>query len=191
MAPHIRAEEHVQTAQTQMIRVCAIFIPPIFICYIVHLHHHTGPTHQDGSACINRADPDLNRVCTICHTTHIHVITSPQWLYILRQKWYALPEWSIYWDRFVVVVVVLLFYVSWTGLDRLWQLPLLNQRKEKRKYMARPRIESRTSDLQVRCPTDCATRPGYWDRSVCTNSADPDLTRVRIFWHTASIYMLY
>ena len=82
MAPHIRAEEHVQTAQTQMIRVCTIFIPPIFICYSVRLHHHTGPTHQDGSACINSADPDLNRVCTICHTTHIHVITSPQWLYI-------------------------------------------------------------------------------------------------------------
>ena len=29
--------------------------------------------------------------------------------------------------------------------------------------MARPDIESRTSDLRVRCPTDCATRPG-----VCT-----------------------
>ena len=41
-----------------------------------------------------------------------------------------------------------------------WQLPLLNQRKEKRKYVARPGIESRTSDLRVRCPTDCATRPG-------------------------------
>ena len=26
--------------------------------------------------------------------------------------------------------------------------------------MARPGIEPRTSDLQVRCPTDCATRPG-------------------------------
>ena len=39
------------------------------------------------------------------------------------------------------------------------QLPLLNQRKEKRKYVARPGIEPRTSDLRVRCPTDCATRP--------------------------------
>ena len=26
--------------------------------------------------------------------------------------------------------------------------------------MAKPDIESRTSDLRVRCPTDCATRPG-------------------------------
>ena len=33
-------------------------------------------------------------------------------------------------------------------------------RKEKRKYVARPGIEPRTSDLRVRCPTDCATRPG-------------------------------
>ena len=36
----------------------------------------------------------------------------------------------------------------------------LNQRKEKRKYVARPGIEPRTPDLRVRCPTDCATRPG-------------------------------
>ena len=28
--------------------------------------------------------------------------------------------------------------------------------------MARPGIEPRTSDLRVRCPTDCATRPGLW-----------------------------
>ena len=27
--------------------------------------------------------------------------------------------------------------------------------------MARPGIEPRTSDLQVRCPTDCATWPGF------------------------------
>ena len=33
-------------------------------------------------------------------------------------------------------------------------------RKEKRKYVARPGIEPRTPDLRVRCPTDCATRPG-------------------------------
>ena len=38
------------------------------------------------------------------------------------------------------------------------QLPFLNQQKEKRKYVARPGIEPRTSDLWVRCPTDCATR---------------------------------
>ena len=27
--------------------------------------------------------------------------------------------------------------------------------------MARPGIEPRTSDLRVRCPSDCATQPGY------------------------------
>ena len=27
-------------------------------------------------------------------------------------------------------------------------------------YVARPGIEPRTPDLRVRCPTDCATRPG-------------------------------
>ena len=32
--------------------------------------------------------------------------------------------------------------------------------KEKQKYVARPGIEPRTSVLRVRCPTDCATRPG-------------------------------
>ena len=31
----------------------------------------------------------------------------------------------------------------------------------------------------------------HWDRSVCTNSADPDLVRVCTIWHTANIYMLY
>ena len=30
--------------------------------------------------------------------------------------------------------------------------------------MARPGIEPRTSDLRVRCPTDCATRPGTTDK---------------------------
>ena len=39
-------------------------------------------------------------------------------------------------------------------------LPFLKKRKEKRKYVARPGIEPRTPDLRVRCPTDCATRPG-------------------------------
>ena len=38
--------------------------------------------------------------------------------------------------------------------------PLLNQRKEKRKYVASRGIEPMTSDFRVRCPTDCATRPG-------------------------------
>ena len=39
-------------------------------------------------------------------------------------------------------------------------MPFLKKRKEKRKYVARPGIEPRTPDLRVRCPTDCATRPG-------------------------------
>ena len=45
-------------------------------------------------------------------------------------------------------------------------MPILNQRKEKHKYVARPGIEPRTSDLRVRCPTDCATWPGLIDRST-------------------------
>ena len=40
-------------------------------------------------------------------------------------------------------------------------MPFLKKRKEKRKYVARPGIEPRTPDLRVRCPTDCATRPGF------------------------------
>ena len=36
------------------------------------------------------------------------------------------------------------------------------ERKEKRKYVARAGIEPRTSDLRVRCSTDCATRPGVF-----------------------------
>ena len=38
----------------------------------------------------------------------------------------------------------------------------MKKRKEKRKYVARPGIEPRTPDLRVRCPTDCATRPGSY-----------------------------
>ena len=65
-------------------------------------------------------------------------------------------------------------HFSWAGLDLLsgwpvlrahtfasnWQQPFLKKRKEKRKYVARPGIEPRTPDLRVRCPTNCATRPG-------------------------------
>ena len=40
----------------------------------------------------------------------------------------------------------------------------LNQRKEKRKYVARPSNEPRTPDLRVRCLTDCALRPGTFIR---------------------------
>ena len=32
--------------------------------------------------------------------------------------------------------------------------------------MARPGIEPRTFDLRVRCPTDCATRPGFQERKL-------------------------
>ena len=44
----------------------------------------------------------------------------------------------------------------------------MKTRKEKRKYVARPGIEPRTPDLRVRCPTDCATRPGIfcWNKSA-------------------------
>ena len=51
-------------------------------------------------------------------------------------------------------------HFSWAGLDCNWQLPFLKKRKEKRKYAARPGIEPRTPESRVRCPTDCATRPG-------------------------------
>ena len=37
----------------------------------------------------------------------------------------------------------------------------LKKRKKKRKYVARPGIEPRTPDLRVRCPINCATRPGF------------------------------
>ena len=37
---------------------------------------------------------------------------------------------------------------------------LLEKAEGETKYVARPGIEPRTPDLRVRCPTDCATRPG-------------------------------
>ena len=42
--------------------------------------------------------------------------------------------------------------------------------------MARPGIEPRTSDLRVRCPTDCATGPGLKRRSLhfCASLYDKD-----------------
>ena len=39
-------------------------------------------------------------------------------------------------------------------------------------YVARPGIEPRTPDLRVRCPTDCATRPGSANAAVRQNGAD-------------------
>ena len=118
MAQHIRAGEHVQTAQTQIIRVYTICHTNHI--YIMHLHHQNVPAHQ------MHVQTGHTQTCTICHITHSHVITSLQWPFILGQKLYTLPEW-----------------------------------------------------------------PMYWDRSVCTNSADPDLIRVCTIWHTANIYMLY
>ena len=65
-----------------------------------------------------------------------------------------------------------LFYFGWkillannVGPD---QMPFLKKRKEKRKYVARLGIEPRTPDLRVRCPTNCATRPGLnnWNSMV-------------------------
>ena len=42
-------------------------------------------------------------------------------------------------------------------------------------YVARPGIEPRTSDLRVRWPTDCATRPGNKDgrRVIMKGSVSP------------------
>ena len=64
---------------------------------------------------------------------------------------------------------------NWVEHHCNWQLPLLNQRKEKRKYVARPGIEPRTPDLRVRCPTDCAKRPGPRN-SVDRLTDRPDMT---------------
>ena len=38
-------------------------------------------------------------------------------------------------------------------------------------YFARPGIEPRTPDLRVRCPTDCATRPGKRGRTSLEDEA--------------------
>ena len=65
-------------------------------------------------------------------------------------------------------------HFSWAALDLLssypvlhahtfasnQQLPFLNQVMEKQEYVARPGIEPRSSDLRVRCPTDCTMWPG-------------------------------
>ena len=82
-------------------------------------------------------------------------------------------------------VVALLFYAHGKHLRSCrdshahtfasnWQRPFLKKRKEKRKYVARPGIEPWTPDLRVRCPTDCATRPGIprgttWIRRMILN----------------------
>ena len=42
------------------------------------------------------------------------------------------------------------------GVDIIY----MKKRMEKRQYVIWPGIEPRTHDLRVRCPTDCATRPG-------------------------------
>ena len=73
-------------------------------------------------------------------------------------------------------------HISWAGLDLLavnqYFVHILSpvtdncpsQRKEKRIYVTRPGIDPRTSDLRVRCPTDCSTRPG---RSGSENIGTP------------------
>ena len=55
------------------------------------------------------------------------------------------------------------------------------KRKEKRKYVARPGIEPRTPDLRVRCPTDCATRPGRTNGEVVVLGV-PILKHFRVTW---------
>ena len=81
MAPHIRTEEHVQTAQTQMIRVCTICHTTHI--YIVRLHHQNVPTHQDGSACTNSAYPDLHH-CPCYYITTMALYIGTEVVYITR-----------------------------------------------------------------------------------------------------------
>ena len=78
--------------------------------------------------------------------------------------------------------------------------PALKKQKEKRKYVARPGIEPRTPDLRVRCPTDCATRPGnnikkasvefgkicyifsiFWENAFISSSLLPDPIEFRVY----------
>ena len=54
---------------------------------------------------------------------------------------------------------------SCTYFRQLLTTAVLNQRKEKRKYVAKPGIEPRIFDLRVRCPADWATQPGCAMRS--------------------------
>ena len=72
----------------------------------------------------------------------------------------------------------------------------VNQRKEKRKYVARPGIEPRTSDLRVRCPTDCATRPGKYldwhkNRDIWPSElSDHEISVKIIKWHYSDKHIL-
>ena len=71
MAQHIRTGEHVQTAQTQIIRVYTICHTNHIYIYIVHLHHQNVPTHQV------HAQTGHTQTCTICHITHRSPAISP------------------------------------------------------------------------------------------------------------------
>ena len=60
-------------------------------------------------------------------------------------------------------------------------MPFLKKRKEKRKYVARPGIEPRTPDLRVRCPTDCATRPGASRVKISQSAPETDKFYVSVY----------
>ena len=64
--------------------------------------------------------------------------------------------------------------------------------------MARPGIEPRTPDLRVRCPTDCALRPGLIDDRFCLccstfkyDEAWNSFEKVRFFQAGNLFYLLY
>ena len=59
-----------------------------------------------------------------------------------------------------------------------FEKPKTKNIKKKRKYVAGPDIEPRTSDLRVRGPTDCATRPGIFRDILRTSFLLQKLTRM-------------
>ena len=53
--------------------------------------------------------------------------------------------------------------------------------------MARPGIEPRNSDLRVRCPTDCATRPGNAPLELLISEMRPEIYMMKKFHFLKSI----
>ena len=56
--------------------------------------------------------------------------------------------------------------------------------------MARPGIEPRTPDLRVRCPTDCATRPGIYGFVMVTKRKEADGWMTRFYVPFISISVM-
>ena len=121
--PNILGQESMYKQHRPRLSGSTLFAIPIIFIFILCIYIIKMSLHIRTEV---HAQTGHTQTCTIRHITHSHVVTSPQWPFILGQKLYTLPEW-----------------------------------------------------------------PMYWDRSVCTNSADPDLIRVCTIWHTANIYMLY